>query len=389
MLASIVTDSHNMTEKKRVEFMASGKAVNLVLSFVVARIGLAIFDEDNLSRFRVFLAILAAVTMALFLVGQSMIQGTYLWRRVRSLRRWRGIKNLISILSRSDVEDETKHSPSSPSVSERPRKLRWRRVLMDFASHQNFRAWVVAEMLLQAQITFNGNFLKTFVDHLLLDDFGRDTSDWLLSLVWPVTQIATIFVYLPMQRWGYSRVYLVLFSANFVLSHVLYWFVGESSTYGILSFLLVYSVFTRAVQSAGFHLAMADMVLEMKRRHAKEGRHDEPSVAGLFMGANALLCVRAQAILSTAGIFFSLTQLLPLIQKPVESILPMLAATVMESGGASRHNLFTLLVYPPMAFSVIQIVAWSFFDLTPRKTAEMRHELQEHQNSNLIDMLEP
>lgn len=79
----------------------------------------------------------------------------------------------------------------------------------------------------------------------------------------------------------------------------------------------------------------------------------------------------------------------PFIQKPVESILPMLAATVMESGGASRHNLFTLLVYPPMAFSVIQIMAWSFFDLTPRKTAAMRHELQEHQNSNLIDMLEP
>jgi Na+/melibiose symporter-like transporter len=301
MLASIVTDSHSMTEKKRVEFMASGKAVNLITTFVVARIGLAIFDEENLYRFRVFLAILAAVTMALFLMGQSMIQGDHFWRRVRSLRRWRGMKNLISMLWRSEVVDDTKHPPSTPTSPDRPRKLRWRRILWDFASHQNFRAWAVAEMLLQAQITFNGNFLKTFVDHLLLDDFGRDTSDWLLSLVWPVTQIATIFVYLPMQRWGYSRVYLVLFSANFVLSHVLFWFVGESSNNGILTFLLVYSVSTRAVQSAGFHLAMADMVLEMKRRHAKEGRHDEPSVAGLFMGANALLCVRTQAPSSISG----------------------------------------------------------------------------------------
>eukprot|EP00977_Amphora_coffeiformis_P013582 scaffold3591_cov159-Amphora_coffeaeformis.AAC.5 len=147
------------------------------------------------------------------------------------------------------------------------------------------------------------------------------------------------------------------------------WFVGPSSSYGIFAFLMVYFVSTRAVQSAGFHLALADMVLEMKRKHAKQGRSDEPSMAGLFMGANALLC------------------------KPGEAILPMVAANVMELYGSSRQSLFYLLVVPPMACSVLQVIAWTSFDLTPHRVATLRRELQEHHNGNSsfhsVDILGP
>jgi hypothetical protein len=37
--------------------------------------------------------------------------------------------------------------------------------------------------------------------------------------------------------------------------------------------------------------------MEMKRKHAMEGRYDEPSLAGLFMGANALVCKPMKSIL--------------------------------------------------------------------------------------------
>ena len=52
LLGSIVTDSHTMTHQQRVAFMASGKAVNLVFSFIAGRIALMTFQEDNLHPFR-------------------------------------------------------------------------------------------------------------------------------------------------------------------------------------------------------------------------------------------------------------------------------------------------------------------------------------------------
>jgi Na+/melibiose symporter-like transporter len=278
--------------------MASGKALNLVASFITGRIALRVFQEDNLGPFRIFLGFLAALTLFLFGMADSMIQGTWLWQSCRRLRYWTPLQILMQKWY-PDAAGPTpvKHSKenndvgASSSNRQQPRKLHWRRIVRDFSRHHNFRVWVVMEMLLHMQITFNANFLKTFVDNLLLPDYGRDTCDWLLSLVGPLSQLVTIFAYIPIQKWGYPKMYLILFASNLFLSNLLYWFVGETSSLGILIFLMVYSVSTRAVQSAGFHLAMADMVLEMKRKHASDGRYDEPSVAGLFMGANALLCV--------------------------------------------------------------------------------------------------
>lgn len=116
-------------------------------------------------------------------------------------------------------------------------------------------------------------------------------------------------------------------------------------------YLVVYPCLSGAVLSSGFHLAMSDMVMEMKRKRALDGRSDEPSLAGLFMGMNALLC------------------------KPMESLLPMVAANVLEQHGNSRESLFNLLVIPPLVFSTLQLLSWSSFDLTPTRTAKMRDEL--------------
>ena len=80
-----------------------------------------------------------------------------------------------------------------------------------------------------------------------------------------------------------------------------------------------------------------------------------------------------------------------LTQKPVEAILPMIAANVMEYNGETRQSLFYLLVLPPMVCSVLQMIAWTSFDLTPRRVAVMRRELQVHQSnsSSFIDILDP
>jgi Na+/melibiose symporter-like transporter len=254
-------------------------------------------------------------------------------------------------------------------------------VLQDFWRHDNFRAWIGMEMLLEAQNTFCITFLKTFVDQLILEDehqsedgdgsvssggFSREACDWLLSMIRPLTQIVAIATYVPIRKLGYPRVYSILFGVNIFLSLLLLTLANESSTVMIIAFLCVYPVVTGAVQSAGFHLAMSDMVMEMKRKHAMEGRYDEPSLAGLFMGANALVC------------------------KPMESILPILTATVLDRSESKWHdkqNLFYLLVLPPLICSCLQLLAWRRFDLTPKRTLKMRDELKKLDRAGDTDPL--
>jgi Na+/melibiose symporter-like transporter len=311
------------------------------------------------------LTLLAGFCGILFVVAQAMILGNgnnagggsssssipailrtttrNLWRRSDNSKRnddYDAAATTATATNATDAGSTTTGTGSSLPSSSKRRKLHWRRVLQDFWRHDNFRAWIGMEMLLEAQNTFCITFLKTFVDQLILKDddqeaeadgsdgggLSRGTCDWLLSMIGPMTQIVAIGTYIPIRKLGYPRVYSILFGVNIVLSLLLLTLANESSTYLIIAFLCVYPVLTGAVLSAGFHLAMSDMVMEMKRKHAMEGRYDEPSLAGLFMGANALVC------------------------KPMESILPILTATVLNRGDESnqKQNLFYLLVLPPL-----------------------------------------
>uniref|UniRef100_A0A7S2VBA9 ADP,ATP carrier protein n=1 Tax=Entomoneis paludosa TaxID=265537 RepID=A0A7S2VBA9_9STRA len=345
LIGSIVTDDHTMSDKQRVQFLASGKLVTMVASFLVARIGLSFFDIDSsMFDFRVFLVVMATTAALLFLSGQTLISGTpfpfiqWFWKKRRRPSR-------------------QKHSSDIGT-----RKLQWQKVARDFWKHKNFHSWIVMEMLLEAQVTFSSFFLKTFVDKLVFEQgYSRETCDWFLSIARPITQTTTLFAYIPIRKFGYPRLYSILFISNFVLAVSMISFAGPGSTGSIIFFLIVYPAITRAVQSSGFHLAMADMVLEMKRMHALEGRMAEPSLAGLFMGTNALFC------------------------KPMESVFPMIAASALESSTSSDRSLFYLLVLPPFVCSIIQYAAWSQYSLTPTRTANMRSELkllkQEHHDS--------
>lgn len=325
LVQSVVNDSHHMSDKTRVQFMASGKVTNLFASLLVARVGLSVFDTDNLRDFRRFLLFLSLMAVLLFLAGQRLIGQPSPWRSPRR-----------------DEDYRVNH-------------LRWRRVAEDFWQHSNFLTFSMMEMLLEAQTTFMAFFLKTFVDGLLLPALGRDLCDWLLTMIQPMTQVAAILAYLPIRRLGYRRVYNLLFWFNIgfsILAIALVQYTGtDLSSYTILAFVGVYPILTGAVQSAGFDLAQADLVLERKRQHALEGRHDEPSMAGLYLGANALLC------------------------KPVEKLLPFAAAQVLHRYQESPTSLFYLLVGPPLVCSILQLLAWRRFDLTPARSQKMTEEL--------------
>ena len=217
------------------------------------------------------------------------------------------------------------------------------------------------ELFLESQNSFANAFMKIFVDRLVHDEgVSRDWCDWLLSIIRPLGLVCGILCYIPIRRFGYKKMYPILFATNILLCLAMLIGANFKSTNAIIAFLLVYPVITDAVAAAGFHLVMSDMVLEMKKMHALEGRQDEPSLAALFMGFTALFC------------------------KPAESILPVVAGTMLDRLDLTAEGvdpnvqraLFKLLVIPPLLFSFIEWISWSRFTLTPSETSQMRDELR-------------
>lgn len=258
----------------------------------------------------------------------------------------------------------------------------------DFASHGNFRSWIVMEMLFECQTNFRYSFLKTFVDNLLRPSnvFSRDHCDWIISGIGPLSSLASLAMFLPIKIFGYRRIYLSLFRLNIAISGLLWLFCSPSSSLSsvpIAIFLVVNTVLSSAVQSSGFHLAMGDMVTEMKVKQLREGRWDEPSLAGLFMGANALVC------------------------KPMDSLLPIVAAWGLSVAGFSDQNpavrsntselphqaedpdvkfaLFYLLVGPSLVFSVVQLWAFRKYSLGGSEADAMRSELRSLQSQDIVE----
>jgi ABC-type multidrug transport system fused ATPase/permease subunit len=345
LLGSVVTDNHTMSDKDRVTFMASGRIANLIASFLVARIGLALFDTENLRQFQGFILILALMAALMFMVAQTLT-------RYSVAAQWRKCKLRLNNTQKS-----------SEGGSKTTQRLNLRRAVRDISGHGNFWAWIGMELLLESQVTFSRSFLKTFVDRLLFDEgMSREYCDWLLAVINTLGQICSILCYIPIRRFGYDKLYRFLFVMNFSMSLMMLLTQAHWSTNAITAFLVIYPTLTGAIQSAGFHLAMSDMVLEMKKMHALDGRHDEASLAGLFMGANALFC------------------------KPAESFLPILAAYLLRDLDIASESadddvqrvLFKVLIFPPLLFSILQWLSWSGYTLTPESTKKMREDLHEY-----------
>lgn len=346
LLGSLVTDNHHMTDMERVNFMASGKVVNLFAAFFIAKIGLDYFETNDLyqlNQFRIFLVVLALFVAVLFLISQMMIHYHVILHRETMT---------ISVLNN--------HIPQKQSPQTTARPIQPKQVMQDFWRYKNFWAWIGMEIFLESQISFSNAFLKTFVDQLVHNaGVSRENCDWLLSIIRPLSLVCTILCYIPIRRIGYKRIYPVLFATNFILSLCMWLSASHESTSAIILFLIIYSATTGAVATAGFHLAMSDMVLEMKKMHAVEGRFDEASLAGLFLGVNALFC------------------------QPAESILPAVAANMLDTLDLTSEGnedvqrvLFKLLILPPLLFSCVEWISWRRFTLTPGATNQMREMLK-------------
>lgn len=359
LMASIVIDDSVMTDRQRAQFMASGKITNLVVSFVVAKLALALFDAHNLMPFRIFLIPLTLLASTLFMVAQGFLgHPNYFWV-------WSSRPLVLPKLHHHHQFRPYNYSSSSG------RKLDWKKVAQEFWKHGNFKIFVGMEILLESQVTFSSFFLKSFVEDLICPTIF--SCHGFLTLLRPLIPIASLMAYIPMYYYGYQRIYSILFTLNLVLAIFMILFVGSENASFIMFFLTIYTVFTGAVQASGFHLAMSDLVLEMKRLQLQEGRGLEPSLAGLFIGINALLC------------------------KPAQSVLPILATTILEhnnnDSSVRQQILYHLLIWIPLLFSMIQLLLWQQFTLTRSRVAWMRSELhwlqQQQQQYQSLQQITP
>ena len=424
---SIVSDNHSMTENHRITFFALRDMVGILAPLMVTKIGLSLFDVSDLKDFRIYVVVLVVVSSLLCGWGQSLIHlkpGGKPTPTSKTLRKflpaflgesksfssgYSKVKdettNEITISSKASIDgDITMEEPrfdtnAEIETSNSSSDLNFWKALSDFAAHPNFRYWIGMEMLMEGQNSFLGNFQKTFVDQLLRNENGESTieggwsnnaCDWMLALLDPCTQIVGLLLFLPIMRYGYALLYKVVFVTNIFMACALLLSNGldnnssddndKNGTLPLATFLFLSIVLSNAMAGAGFGLAMCDMVLEMKHSHSvTQGRTNPPSLAGLFMGVNALFC------------------------KPVESILPILAASFLgddynsdDNGGfgsqvdddnntsasaGAKVVLYRLLVLPPLVCSVLQLVVWSRYSLVAEKTEKLRAELKEHEQA--------
>jgi hypothetical protein len=370
ILASPIIDDHRMSPVARIQFMASGQCINLGTALIV-RWMCELFSSSNSSTVsntvprtladhesRIILLLLAIIACILFTVAQTQIASlksplirllfSPLWKRSRVKQDDHGNDDVDV---RKLVPPITTEAPATSwwnnHALSRRGDLDWRRVVRDLCRSQRFRMWLGMEVLMESHIAiFHVSYLHEFVYNHETDGLDAKAA-WALVLT---RKVAAIVTYLPMALpFGYAGVYRALFYTAGGLSIVVLVIheISPIASVELYYFAMVFLLFaTVAVHSAGFQLAMADLSLEMHYRQVLEGRIDDPSLAGVLIGANAVVC------------------------KPVAYLVSMLV-TYMQT---SPHSYY-LLTLVPFLGSAFQLWFWNRYDLTPRRTAAMREEL--------------
>ena len=345
LIGSYFTDNaHTLSESTRINFTASGKICNLIGSFVVGRVGLELFDTDDMTSFRVHLLILSGVCCALFVLAQRLMY--------RSQR-----------LTDKDHELEKGGGRSN---------LNLRRLVADLCRSENLCVFVAMEAILEAEIDFFAGFGKIFFDRLLVD-LSEETADNILAAIAPGSHVLSVLLFMPIRRVGYRKIYSYLFQGKIFLSVIvlgLFGF-GSSSTTVLTMFLVVNQIATAAVQTSCFYLVMADLTMFLKYKQAKQG-HMDASFAGIIFGMNAIFCKIALmplsivAAWSLARVGFSTgthTRFFKIHKNNSDEV-------------EVRQVLYRLLVIPPLLMSSVQLLIWRFYNLASARAEEVRLELK-------------
>ncbi|KDO34691.1 hypothetical protein SPRG_00755 [Saprolegnia parasitica CBS 223.65] len=329
---SLLTEMH-VSDRQRIQILRVKTVVGMAAAFVVMQLGQYYFADKT--AFRAYCVALTSLAAALYAVFYSLLQT-------------RSASNLIA---RPRATSSTPSSLSVASITV---------LLKDFYHLRNFRYWLGMEMCLETQSNFNRHYLRIFLVHFAAGLWSPTTIASVIAGLPLLKQLIKLVVFSVMDRIGVYRLYHDSFVTKLVAA---VWTLSAVHTLPhpsafLVAFLLLNMVVTE-LPTGGFPIAMSNMHKELSLRRQQTGRGVVASSSAMFMGLNAVFC------------------------KPMDSLLPILAAMQLDAAGFQANKttpavsvaMTRLLVYPPLILSLLQLWSWRRYTLDATHVASIEQAL--------------
>eukprot|EP00042_Codosiga_hollandica_P018295 m.53476 g.53476 ORF g.53476 m.53476 type:complete len:505 (-) comp48585_c0_seq4:114-1628(-) len=358
LLADLATTEAN---RARLSIYSSfGAAIGSVSVFIAS----VLWDEGDLSAFRTYCLLLAAVSAIGFEFSSRILRRTYLSETQRSSRsRQDELSSVAATASLSSTETAEHFSASSARKA-----ASWFKFLKELCASQNFLWFSLLQLIQVFHCHFNSNFFPFFVQIFLAQYLSPNVQAMLLATTFLLPHINNIFFNMLVQKRGVYFVIALLIGLKFSLA------VGMLALGPYSSLMLILFIASNRVVTEGMckllNLVISDLVDEDYVRNNRD-----QAVSALIFGTCSLLSKPGQTLAPLIGTW--------LIAQNVEGYLfsgeaflgppqENLSPSSLES---LREVLFQLLVYVPITCSLVQAFCWKKFTLRGRYLQQIQQKI--------------
>lgn len=323
------------------------------------------WDKEDFYSFRFFCVALATFSVLGFFCSSQLL-------RQRFQREIRPRQDEAQALKELNV--------NSPVASEKPVTVG--QYLKQLSKHKNFM-WFVSMNLIQVfHCHFNSNFFPLFLEHLLSDHISASTGSILLGISYVAPHLNNLYFLTLCQRYGVYQVIRWLFVLKLGLS-VAMLLAGADQVYLLCIFIASNRVFTEGTCKL-LKLVISDLVDEdfvLNRR--------QQATSALLFGMVALLTKPGQTFAPLIGTWLLCVYTgYDIFQKHPEKEPAALVPEVASAAGTPplRIGCFYMLVFVPITCALLQLAAWSRFNLHGRKLQGIKTLRQGALHSHPIDV---
>lgn len=320
---SIITEL-NVEDSEKVKILRTRAIVHVISGILGVQLGQIVYNNNDLTFFRMYLVMLSILScLGFFFTGK--------------------------LLEQNQATEYTIPPENQKSIG-------FFESFWSVLKLKNFRYWLGMEMFLETQNNFNYNYLRIFLFHFAAGKISKESILLIVTFLPPFSNLFKLILYSFVQKLGIYAIYKNFLITKIVLSAAITFFIGNSNWIFILIFIII-NFILNSVPSIGFNIVISNLNEELQFTQIVNQGFVNPSVAGMFMGVNAVFC------------------------KPMDSLLPILAANMLKSAGistdvaagkqneveiSSENNsdvFFQLLVFPPLILGIIQLLSWNMYSL--------------------------
>ncbi|OCT71663.1 hypothetical protein XELAEV_18034642mg [Xenopus laevis] len=306
-----------------------------------------VWNKEDFFSFRIFCVLLAAISALGFTVSTWLLR-----QRFRGGTRANADQD--SILRELYVDEPSASSEKRITLIE---------YLKQLSKHRNF-LWFVSMNLVQVfHCHFNSNFFPLFLEHLLSDSISLSTGSFLLGISYIAPHLNNMYFLSLCQKYGVYIVVRWLFLLKLFLSVVML-LAGPDQIYLLCIFIASNRVFTEGTCKL-LNLVITDLVDEdfvLNRR--------KQAASALLFGMVALVTKPGQTFAPLIGTWVLCVYTgYDIFQRDAMNNIstePQLeSSTVLTT--TLRQGCFYLLVFVPITCALLQLFAWSHFNLRGKR----------------------